>query len=127
VQDDHHLLTVMRYAEANPLRSKMVEKSEAWRWSSFGGGTAKDGTRVQLEPRPVDKPSDWAAVANEPMEPAVLERVRLSVKRGRPYGTEPWMVKTVKRLGLESTLRDPWRPNKTKKKGRTAKRRVPRK
>ena len=48
VQDDHHLLTVMRYAEANPLRAKMVEKAEAWPWSSFGGGTAGDGTKVQL-------------------------------------------------------------------------------
>jgi putative transposase len=86
VQDDHHhLLAVMRYAEANPLRAKIVEKAEAWAWSSFGGGTAKDGTRVQL-----------------------------SLKRGRPYGTERWTEKTAKRLGLESTLHDPWRPKKKK-------------
>jgi hypothetical protein len=85
VQDDHHPLTVMRYAEANPLRAKMVEKAEAWPWSSFGGGTARDGTTVQLEPCPVDKPSDWAEVVNEAMDPLVLERVQLSLQRGRPF------------------------------------------
>jgi hypothetical protein len=29
-------------AVTNPLRAKMVEKAEAWPWSSFGRGTAKD-------------------------------------------------------------------------------------
>jgi putative transposase len=114
---------VMRYAEANPLRAKMVEKAEAWPWSSFGRGTAKDGTRVQLEPCPADKPSDWAAVVNERIDPLVLERVQLSLKRGRPYGTERWTEKTAKRLGLESTLHDPWRPKKKKaRKGKRARR-----
>jgi putative transposase len=102
----------------------MVEKAEAWPWSSFGGGAARDGTTVQLERCPVDKPSDWAEVVNEAMDPLVLERVQMSLQRGRPYGTEPWTIKTVKRMGLESTPRDPWRPKKKKKKARTAKRRV---
>jgi putative transposase len=122
VQDDHHLLTVMRYAEANPLRAKMVEKAEAWRWSSFGGGTAKDGTKVQLEPCPVDKPSDWGAVVNEPMDLPQLARVQLSVKRGQPYGAERWTQRIAKRLGLESTLQDPWRPKKKSNKARKNKR-----
>jgi hypothetical protein len=75
----------------------------------------------------VRDPADWAEVVNEAMDPLVLERVQLSLQRGRPYGTEPWTIKTVKRLGLESTLRDPWRPKKEKKKARTTKRRVRRK
>jgi hypothetical protein len=66
-------------------------------------------------------------VVNERLDPQVLERVQLSLKRGRPYGTERWTEKTAKRLGLESTLRDPWRLKKKKKKARTAKRRVRRK
>ncbi len=35
IQDDEHLLTVLRYIEANPLRAKMVEHAGEYRWSSF--------------------------------------------------------------------------------------------
>jgi len=114
VQDDHHLLTVMRYAEANPLRAKMVEKAEAWTWSSLGRGTARDGTRLELEPWPVDKPSDWLALVNEPLGLPQLEKLRLGVNRGQPYGAVQWTRKIAKRLGLESSLRNPWRPKKEK-------------
>jgi putative transposase len=35
IQDDAHFLTVCRYIEANPLRAKMVERAEAWPYSSL--------------------------------------------------------------------------------------------
>ena len=35
IQEDDHLLTVLRYVERNPLRAKIVEQAEAWRWSSL--------------------------------------------------------------------------------------------
>ena len=36
IEDDGHLLTVLRYVERNPLRAKKVRKAERWRWSSLG-------------------------------------------------------------------------------------------
>jgi len=35
VSEDDHLLTVMRYIEQNPLRAKMVNRVEEYRWSSY--------------------------------------------------------------------------------------------
>src|SRR3954468_15747776 len=35
IQNDEHLLTVLRYIEANPLRARMVEVAGDYRWSSF--------------------------------------------------------------------------------------------
>ena len=35
IQDDEHLLTVLRYIEANPLRAQMVKRAEDYAWSSF--------------------------------------------------------------------------------------------
>ncbi len=35
IQEDEHLLTVVRYIERNPLRAGLVERAEAWRWSSL--------------------------------------------------------------------------------------------
>src|SRR5260221_11811046 len=31
-QDDRHLLTVLRYVEANALRARLVDRAEDWRW-----------------------------------------------------------------------------------------------
>src|ERR1700722_8908330 len=96
----------MRYAEASRLRAKMVKKAEAWPWSSLGGGSAKDGTKVALKPSPMDKPTDWAALVNEPIDAPVLARMQLSAKRGQPYGAERWTQTIAKRRGLQSTLQD---------------------
>src|SRR5213079_76042 len=35
IQEDEHFLTVMRYAERNPLRANLVKRAEEWRWSSL--------------------------------------------------------------------------------------------
>ena len=35
IQNDEHLLTVLRYIEANPLRAKLVKRAELYPWSSY--------------------------------------------------------------------------------------------
>jgi hypothetical protein len=39
-----------------------------------------------------------------------VDRVRVSIERGRPYGEETWVRETVKDLGLEQTVRPKGRP-----------------
>jgi len=120
VQSDPHLLGVLGYVEANPLRARMVARAEEWRWSSLGQGTVRqahdcagvDGKRLQLTewpPRPAGRMVERvnAMVANEE-----LERLRSCIRRSRPFGDDAWVRWTARRLGLESTLRDPWRPKK---------------
>jgi putative transposase len=41
-----------------------------------------------------------------------LDRVRVSIERGRPYGEEKWVRETVKDLGLEQTVGRDGRPRK---------------
>lgn len=36
VQEDVHLLMVLRYIEGNPVRAKMVSSAKEWKWSSHG-------------------------------------------------------------------------------------------
>lgn len=43
---------------------------------------------------------------------AEMEAMRLSIARGRPYGSDKWTAETAKKLGLEYTLRDRGRPKK---------------
>jgi putative transposase len=113
VQADDHLLTVLRYVEANALRAGLVKRAEDWRWSSLRGAEAG----VELAEWPVDKPGDWLATVNGKLKDVEVERLRTSVKRGRPYGAERWMKSAAKKLGAEASLRDPWRPRKGKDRG----------
>ena len=113
VQDDHHFLTVMRYVEANPLRAGMVRRAEDWPWSSLGGAAGSDQTKVRLCNWPVDRPASWNERVNQPLDAATVGRLHASIARSRPFGDDRWTARVARRYGLESTLRDPWRPRKS--------------
>ena len=117
IQDDLHFLTVCRYVEANPLRAKLVEKADAWPFGSLSqraGGTTAGNLKppLKLADWPVERPRDWPAKVNRPINKQLLERLHESVNRGRPFGDEGWVAKTAARLGLGNTLRRPGRPRK---------------
>jgi putative transposase len=112
IQEDEHLLSVVRYVLANPLRAGMVQRAQDWLWSSLVNAAGADNFRIQLTPLPVDRPRNWLAMVNEPQGESVVERIRTSIQRDRPYGDEQWTARIVKAHGWQSTLRDPWRPKR---------------
>ncbi len=109
VQDGYHFLRVCRYVEANPRRANLVRRAEQWQWSGLWRRLQRQAD-VPLADWPEDRPRGWLALVNEPLERAELEAVRVSVKRGRPYGTVEWIAATAARLGLGFTLRGVGRP-----------------
>ena len=111
VQTDEHFLAVARYVERNPLRAKLVERAEEWRWSSLWRRSQGDPQHVAfLSEWPVVRPRNWVARTNRPETATELEVLRCSVQRGRPFGNETWVQRMTKRFGLESTLRPRGRP-----------------
>jgi putative transposase len=113
VQDDFHLLTVLRYIEANPLRAKLCQQIRSWKWSSLslrqGRGASQE---LALGPLPLPLPDDWEQIVQSRWPKDELETVRQSVVRGRPFGATQWVAATAKRLGLDFTLRERGRPRK---------------
>ena len=116
IQSDSHLLTVLRYVERNPVRATSipVRKAQNWPWSS-AGTPPKEFEAVKLFRGPVKRREDWLDWVNRPLTGAELDAVRLSLKRGRPYGSETWKKRTAKKLALESTMRPRGRPRKLEK------------
>lgn len=114
VQPGEHFLTVMRYVEANPLRAGMVQQAQAWPWSSLGRAAGSDQTKVQLADWPTPKPRNWLALINASLDAAMLSRLHTHIARNRPFGDNQWTTRTARRYGMESTLRNPWRPSKAK-------------
>jgi putative transposase len=114
VENDPHLLTAARYVERNALRARLVRRAERWRWCSLWRRQqrAMPPWLVPASAWPVDLPANWVELVNAPQTAAEHEALRRSVRRGTPFGSDAWQRRVAKRLDLESSLRDPWRPKK---------------
>lgn len=90
IQTDHHLLTVLRYVEANPLRARLVPRAEAWHWSSLTRETCLDG-RVLVTQSPVRKPDCWTDLVNDNLPTATYDALRTASQRQIPFGDPDWI------------------------------------
>ena len=111
VETSDYLVQLIRYVEQNPLRAKLVDRAVDWKWSSLWRrekGTEKE--KKLLAKLPIELPKDYALSVNEIYTPETLEKIRYSVNKGAPWGTESWTTGMVKKYGMESTLRGVGRP-----------------
>lgn len=87
VQEDHHLLTVLKYIERNPVRAGLVQKAEEWRWGSAYRrirGTPQE--QKLLTDLPVDLPRNYKSWINAPEPSEELDTIRHAVNKGVSYG-----------------------------------------
>jgi len=113
VQTDEHFVTVARYVERNALRAKLVERAEEWSWSSVYRIARQDAKLMDfLSPWPIERPQNWIELVNDPDKISELDDLRLSAQRGRPFGSEDWMINIAKQLGLETTMHSRGRPKR---------------
>jgi putative transposase len=121
IQNDEHLLTVLRYIEANPLRARLVRRAEDYLWSSYRThGLGEASTLVdalisydQLSPSPAIRQRKWAEKVHRPLEEKTLVSIRHSNDSGLPYGDSAWIQRLAKKLHLDLTIRPRGRPRKT--------------
>jgi hypothetical protein len=59
---------------------------------------------------PLPLPPRWLATVNLPADPAEDKLMTESIARNRPVGSESWVRRTAKALGLEQSLRPRGRP-----------------
>jgi putative transposase len=113
VQEDEHFYVAARYVERNALRANLVDRAEQWEWGSLFRwlrGSAED--KQLLAAWPLPRKAGWVEQVNSPQSAGELQALRRSVVRGSPMGAAAWSERTVRRLGLESTLRPHGRPRK---------------
>ena len=117
VQEDEHLLRVLRYVERNPVRAGLAKRVEDWRFGSAWRrtcGTAK--SKRPLATWPLPRPRNWCKFVNTPQTEAEVAALRKCVQRGSPFGEDAWAKRSATRLGLKSTLRPRGRPRKQQNK-----------
>ena len=123
IQNDEHLLAVLRYIEANPLRAGLVKRAEDYPWSSYpvhGVGQTNElvdrlMTYEELSPLAKVRCRKWAEMVHRPIDEAVLNAIRRSNATGLPYGDEAWTNRLAKRLNLDLTIRPRGRPRNVKR------------
>lgn len=122
IQDDEHLLAVLRYIEANPVRAGLVKHAGEYRWSSFayhGGGRSDeliDPTPAyeSLGKYPAVRQRRWAAYVHDTPDAHELAAIRRSGETGLPYGGNSWVDRLCRRLKLDLIIRPRGRPKKSK-------------
>ena len=113
IQQDHHLLTVMRYVERNALRARLIERAEDWSWGSLAWRSARHPP-VQLSASPVPLPTYWRHLVNEPQTATEIAEIRTCVNRQRPFGEQRWVTEQAGALGMEHSLAPFGRPRKSR-------------
>ena len=122
IQDDDHLLAVLRYIEANPLRAKLVEDAGEYRFSSFashGNGSADElldpvAPYELLGNHAAARQRRWSAYVHKTPDEDELTAIRRSSETGLPYGERKWVARLSRRLKLDLIIRPRGRPRTPK-------------
>src|SRR5271157_5949206 len=118
----NHLLVVLRYIEANPVRAAMVAAPCEYTWSSHrchGAGHADPildsfPEWEQLGRTEPERRARWRRKVRGEQPAKELDGVRSSVRSGRPYGAEDWVEVISHRLGIVREPRRRGRPPREK-------------
>ncbi len=97
VMDEAHLAAALRYVSLNPVRARLVERPQDWRWSSTRAHlTGKDDGITARAPIKERIP-DFADLLGSAPEPELFSRLRAAESIGRPLGDERFLAR-IERL-----------------------------
>ena len=81
--DEAHLHACLRYVELNPVRARLVERPEDWRWSSARGHLALARDPL-VDPAPArERIDDWRAFLDAGLDPVPHAALRAAERSGR--------------------------------------------
>ncbi len=105
--DESHLWATVRYVERNPVRAGLVERAEAYRWSSAAAhcGLRNDALLSGSFP-PAGVIDDWKQWLTGAEDEGAVKRIRGHTHTGRPCGSPTFVAQ------LEDLLQRTLRPNK---------------
>jgi putative transposase len=111
--DEPHLLACAKYVELNPVRAKLVKKPGDWKWSSAKAHlSGKDDSLIHRKPLLALVPS-WRKFLNADLDPDALEQIRKHEHSGMPVGSNRYLNRLEKKLGMDVRAKPRGRPRKT--------------
>jgi len=100
--DEEHLMTAARYVALNPVRARLIERAQDWRWSSVAAHlSGRDDGLVSVAPlldRCAGRFGDL--IATEPSAEA-LSALRAAETIGRPLGSAAFLARLAALTGRD--------------------------
>jgi putative transposase len=97
--DDAYLAAAARYVAMNPVRARLVERPEDWRWSSVAAHLeGKDDGVVKVHPV-LERTGDFRAFLGDDEDAAAYAALRQSETTGRPLGAAAWIEAIEQQTG----------------------------
>jgi putative transposase len=120
VDSERYLLTCHRYIEANPVRAGMVCDPVEYSWSShahyMGARPSKLITEHavfrSLGATEGERSHEYRSICATPLEPSVLERIRLAINTDSALGTDAFLDHVEAELGRSARPPKRGRPPK---------------
>ncbi len=114
VMDEAHLMAAARYVAQNPVRARLIERAQDWRWSSARAHlSGRDDELVAAAPLIDRCAGRFADLLEDDPDLAKTAALRAAETIGRPLGSQDFLDRLAARTG-----RDP-RPGKRERKKRT--------
>jgi len=97
--DEDHLAAAYRYVNLNPVRARLVERAEAWRWSSARAllGLGEDGL-TDLTPAG-QRFSRFGDLLEAEEDEEATSRLRKGETVGRPVGSDRFLAELESKTG----------------------------
>jgi len=97
--DEAHLAAALRYVSLNPVRARLVERAQDWKWSSTrahlrgrdDGLTAREAVR--------DIIPDFAGLLSGAPEQDLFDSLRAAESIGRPLGSDRFLARIERLTG----------------------------
>lgn len=109
VQEDGHLLTVIRYIDGNRVKVNIIARATDWKWSSH---LFRSMVGSSLGGLPIELPIQYAEYVNTPLTESELDKLQNSIDRQTLYGEDACQVMVCRERGLESTMLKQGHPRK---------------
>jgi putative transposase len=99
--DEQHLAAAVRYVSLNPVRARLVDRAQDWRWSSTRAHLrGKDDGLTELAPIK-DRFPDFAGLMATSPEEDLFQHLRAAESVGRPLGDNGFLTR-IERLTRRS-------------------------
>jgi putative transposase len=97
--DEQHLAAALRYVSLNPVRARLVQRAQDWRWSSARAHLrGKDDGVTALAPVR-DRFPDFADLLLSEPEADLFASLRAAESIGRPLGDDRFLARLERKTG----------------------------
>lgn len=107
VLDEKHLYAALRYVERNPVRAKIVNRAENYRWSSARTHVQKGKDKLLSDHFLISEIKDWSVYLSQEDKQKDVDILQKHSNTGRPLGGIEFIEKIEKLLGRDLKKKKP--------------------